>query len=571
MHGGVTFTTLDLTCLALVLLFCVVPLPLVITDSGLDTSSTFFFSYDNTILPCSPHSAEACCAQTNNFTCGEVVAEAGCEDTLCTTSTSGLAIQSAAEARRVLSYVQAVDAIATTSDVLNHGTQVTSVVVGSPLQDRFSSCAETVGSADEFAGVANGAKAVFVAIANEENVLEVPTDFGTILQEACYDNNNANVVLTAWGANTGGAADAVSRDIDAFLIANSDAVLVASAGLKDAANGNTALAKNGISVGLFSSEMSAALRPALTVQLSSPIDAATSTVESALDSDEETCFHGDFSGASAAASIVAGQVPLIEEYLKEVGQIFHYDTAGAEVVDNVYTGSSIKAVLVAAANNNGLGETYGNGFGVPVLDKVLPFEEEHQVDLRVEEHTLNAGETRSRTVTVTDTSKPLVVSLAYTDQATSPFAASNGVVNDVRLSLVPPSSTGSSSSPIYPDGDGNGAAANAQKVVIGAPVEGDYVIRVTAEFLSTASANDQTVSVAVSGRFSVESTETLTGQEAGEVTDTPACCPWGTLLPTTSCFPITFLVLILIGIFAAMMLVICVFRAKCKVKDVEGY
>lgn len=542
------------------------------TDSALDTSSTFFFSQDNSILPCSPHDADVCCAQTAGLTCAQVFNTTGCEDSLCTdNTTSGLVIQGATDARRVLSYVHPsadTSSLLVSGTVMNHGTQVTSVVVGFPQQNRFSSCDEAFDGVDEITGVANGAKAVFVALANADNVLEVPSDFGSLLQDACYDNNNANVVLTAWGANTGGAADAVSRDIDAFLVANSDAVFVASAGLKDAANGNTALAKNGISVGLFSSEMAASLRPTFTVQISSPISAAASVVGSSFS--DETCEFGDFSGASAAASIVAGQVPLVEEYLKEVGEIFHYDAAGAETVDNVYSGSSIKAVLVAAANNNGLGEAYGNGFGVPVLDKVLPFEEEHQVDLRVEEHTVNAGDMRERTITVTDTSKPLVVSLAYTDQAPSPFAASNGVVNDVRLSVMPPSSASSTPSRIYPDGDGSGPAANAQKVVIGAPVEGDYVIRVSAEFVSTTSANDQTVSFAVSGRFSVESSETLTGQESGEVTDTPACCPWGTMLPTTSCFPITFLVLILIGVFAAMMLLICVFRAKCKVKDVEG-
>ena len=467
-----------------------------------------------------------------------------------------------------------------------HGTAVASVVVGSPFQSLTNQCPDVFADAADIFGVASGARAVFVDIGTSDVVtntvdVQIPyAGFQTMLQSLAYDNSGANAVTLAWGADTGGAADAVTRDIDSFVAENADAIVVAAAGLKDGVNGNTALAKNGISVGVYSQATSASLLPTFSVQLSNPIDAA-SVGNNAVN----FCGYEDFTGSSAAAAVVAGQTALIEQYLKtaSAGTVYHYDAAGAESVavdpdENVYTGATVKALLVASANANCFGGVgSGNGFGVPVLDRVLPFEEEHQFDLRVEEHVLTTAGSRTREIEVTDTSRPLVISLAYTDVAPTPFAAAgHGVVNNVRVSVRSPSTEGAPNgvvlNAVTADGvevDDAAAASNAQRLVVENPVAGIYTITVEAVFLTEATV-EQSVSLVITGRFAIAAVEgSLTGLEPGEITSTPACCPWGTVLPTTSCFPISFIVLIVLGVMIVGLGLICFFAAKCKVKDVE--
>lgn len=547
-----------------------------VMDDGLYTASTFFYSPEDSPLPCSfgSGSTDACCAADTG--CGGYDAT-GCEAT-CTDTVADLGIQAfttAATARRISSYVPLVDEYAA-----QHGTMVTATIVGEPLNGarNIDDCEE----ADGVRGVAPGATAVFVdlgSVAND-NALQIPfTTFESVLQEFAY-NVGANVVNLAWGADTRGAADAVTRSIDAFLVANDDAVVVAAAGEKANYTSNTALAKNAISVGVYSSTATATLRADVSVKFSSAVE--TGSIDAELDVTvsgsvvDNTCSVDSFQGASAATAIVTGQITLIEEYLKTATDvnIFQYDAAGVETINDGsgYTGATLKGILIAAANDNGYGAEYGNGFGVPTLENVLPFEEEHQTDLRLEEHVITATSAEAmRSITVTDTSKPLIVTVVYTDTAASPVGHSgNGVVNDVRLSLRTPLTQH------FPNGvilfangavDGSGAATNTQKIIVPEPVEGTYTINIAPMFVATGT--QQSVSVVVSGRFEVVQ-DGVTGQQAGDVTATPACCPWGTILPTTSCFPISFLVLIIIGVLAVgLALMICI-KAQCQVKDTVG-
>jgi len=532
-------------------------------DDGLDAASLFFSSPSDTELPCfgvdpSLEAATGCCRFATNCTNYDAACEATCTEG----ATNPIATPDSS--RRVKNYIPVADGFAAA-----HGTKVASTVVGSLYESRSVKCSDSGNySADGVAGVAAGATTVFVDIGSQATGdLEVPaTSFGTSLQEFAY-NLGANEVVLAWGASSSGASDAITRDIDSFLTSNNDAVVVAAAG-NSGSNVNTALSKNGISAGVFAGDGSSTTNPDVSVQFVTPLLAANSGSNDATD----FCEVDTFAGSSAAAAIVAGQVAVTEQYLKVYGSIFAYNGTGSETVEagSQYSGATLKALLVASASNEGVAA--GNGAGVPVLERVLPFEDEHQRDLRIEQHTFTSTGSRSRTITVTDASKPLVVTLAYTDTAPAPFATSgNGVVNDVRLTVTSPSQTYSEGVTVYPAGSSaTSAANNVQKIIITVPEEGDYVINVDAAFLSSTAAADQTVSVVVSGRFSVASSDTVTGQDAGEVTAVPACCPYGTLYPTTSCFPITFLVLIVVVVFAFGLVLICIFRAKCKVKDVHA-
>jgi hypothetical protein len=551
-----------------------------VIDNGLLTDSTFFYGVDQNVACADTASDAGCCVFENPEGCGALGDDCGsdvvCEPTLEAT-TGGYGIVTNTNNRRVLNYVPHADGIAA-----EHGTKVTSTILGNALNDRGFSCPQEFAVASDLVrGLADGAKAVFIDVGDEavsENYLNIPqAQFGDMLQNLAYDNNGANEVVLAWGADTGATADAITRDIDSFLVSNRDAIVVSAVGDRDGTNGNTALAKNAISVGVFSSGSTTNVRPTLSVQFSNVLYAATTP--SSGDNVENYCGYSEFKGSSAAASVVAGNVALVESYLKNDALVrgndaylYEYNGDGDQTSTTAsYTGATVRAILIAAANNNGLSEDYGNGFGVSSLDNILPFEYEHQTDVRIEQHTFAAtGSSFSREITVTDAEKPLIIALAYTDTGTTPFAAAHSIVNDVRLTVTSPSTQ------FYPEGivhysngnkDALTSATNNQKVVIPVPETGTYTITVTADFVSTAnSAAAQEASLVVSGRFSVESTDSVTGQRSGEVTSTPSCCPAGTLYPTTSCFSITYLVLILIVVIMLVLALIILFKNVCRVK-----
>lgn len=542
-----------------------------VIDNGIDALSTFFYAPDES-TPCLSGTSGDCCAFTNG--CASLTCSASCTAVTDSAGLGGVAVAVATDARKLLSIVPVVDAASA-----DHGTLVTSAIVGNPYSGRDAQCAEgTEADVEGVQGVAPGAQAIFIDVGldGDDQYLDLPVgSFGSVLQELAYDQGANNVVL-AFGAETGGASNAVTRDIDNFVASNADAVVVAATGSRTSTNGNgdTSLAKNGLSVGVFSRGSMPSVSPDLSVQFSERFFAGSAGAGTT----ENFCASEEFYGSSAATAVVGGQVALAENFIRSQDvPIFHYDAARAQTITSGQTdsGSTIKALLVAAANNAGFGSDYGNGFGVATLENVLPFEEEHQTDLRIEQHTFSgSGDSISREITVVDTTKPLVVALAYADAAPTAFAASSNysVVNDVRLTVTTPSSDFAPAGVVvYANGatDNSNPASTLQKVIIDVPEEGTYTVTVSANFVSTTSIASQTASVVVSGRFSVPSSSsptTVTGQDAGEYTTVPACCPYGTILPTTSCFPISFIVLIVLGVLIVGLLVICIVRAKLRVK-----
>jgi hypothetical protein len=178
-------------------------------------------------------------------------------------------------------------------------------------------------------------------------------------------------------------------------------------------------------------------------------------------------------GTSMASPLTAGTVALIRQYL--VQACLHNNPSaallkavlihGATPITGQYTPPEVGAV---PDNNQGWGRVNLEGSLFPDHPAKLEFRDDTT-------DTLGTGQNRDFTFEVVDTSVPFRATLVWTDHPSDP-ATGGGLVNTLRLSVIPPAG---------PTVQGAPANNNVQQVVIGAPQAGTYTVRVTGVNVTT--------------------------------------------------------------------------------------
>ncbi|GED57971.1 S8 family serine peptidase [Brevibacillus formosus] len=357
------------------------------------------------------------------------------------------------------------------SDVHGHGTHVAGSIVGTGEA-----------SDGQYKGTAPGAKLIFHSIENAKGKLV--TDVETILQEA-YEEG-ARIHSNSWGADDKGEYSLSSLLFDRFLWEHPDMTVLVAAGNDGQKGyktiGSPATAKNVIAVGATEN-----VRPSLgknsdkadDVWVSSsrgltgdgrlkpdivaPGTAILSTRSSLAPSKN---FYKRFnehyaymSGTSMATPILAGGVAQIREFLQEEGE-------------KNPSGALVKAMLLTSADN--LDEDMREqGFGRANLANAI------ETSYKDEKDGIRTREKVTYKVKVSDDSKPLAITLAWTDYPAA-IVAKRALVNDLNLKVTTPSGEKLNGNDFFeaPYNDEVDNLNNVEQVWITEPEEGTYTVTV---------------------------------------------------------------------------------------------
>lgn len=357
------------------------------------------------------------------------------------------------------------------SDVHGHGTHVAGSIVGTGEA-----------SDGQYKGTAPGAKLVFHSIENGKGKLV--TDVETILQEA-YDEG-ARIHSNSWGANDKGEYSLSSMLFDRFLWEHPDMTVLVAAGNEGEKGfktiGSPATAKNVIAVGAtenvrpdlgknsdkaddvwVSSSRGLTGDGRLKPDIVAPGTAILSTRSSLAPSKN---FYKRFNehyaymnGTSMATPILAGGVAQIREFLQEEGE-------------KNPSGALVKAMLLTSADN--LDEDMREqGFGRANLANAI------ETNYKDEKDGIRTREKVTYKVKVSDDSKPLAITLAWTDYPAA-IVAKRALVNDLNLKVTTPSGEKLNGNDFFeaPYNDEVDNLNNVEQVWITEPEEGIYTVTV---------------------------------------------------------------------------------------------
>lgn len=357
------------------------------------------------------------------------------------------------------------------SDVHGHGTHVAGSIVGTGAA-----------SNGQYKGTAPGAKLVFHSIENAKGKLE--TDVETILQEA-YEEG-ARIHSNSWGANDKGEYSLSSLLFDRFLWEHPDMTVLVAAGNEGEKGyktiGSPATAKNVIAVGAtenvrpnlgknsdkaddvwVSSSRGLTGDGRLKPDIVAPGTAILSTRSSLAPSKN---FYKRFNeqyaymnGTSMATPILAGGVAQIREFLQEEGE-------------KNPSGALVKAMLLTSADN--LDEDMREqGFGRANLANAI------ETNYKDEKDGIRTREKVTYKVKVSDDSKPLAITLAWTDYPAA-IVAKRALVNDLNLKVTTPSGEKLNGNDFFeaPYNDEEDNLNNVEQVWITEPEQGTYTVTV---------------------------------------------------------------------------------------------
>lgn len=454
-------------------------------DTGVDADSCFFAEEDGTLPPVNVGSPEGGLHWENVdrtrrkiiaydflFSCAEYPGAAGCDDP-----------ESPAA-----------------WDNLGHGTRVAGLAAG----DRGRPLIHESGD-----GVAPAAQLIvqdvgFVAT----SPCQAPgfgcpaTDVTRILEQA--RKQGATIHSHQWGDRMSSYSD-LARQIDAFVVEHPEAVVVFNAGNAGQAGASSVsspgVAKNAIQVGGTRNgsyddtviapysgrgpSRDGRIKPDLVAPAFVPAAAGDGNVESG------NCnLFTAVAGTSWSAPLVAGAAALARHYFRDG----FYPSGAANPADRMEPSAAlIKATLIASAravpriattSGDQLAEavpSYEQGFGFPVLDRALHFAGESR-KLRVLDRGtaggLSTGEIVEFRLTV-DSGEPLEVALVWTDPAVAKASGSPALVNDLDLELAGPEGTVHFGNAAL-NGGVPDRVNNVEKVVVAAPAEGEWVVRIRA-------------------------------------------------------------------------------------------
>lgn len=357
------------------------------------------------------------------------------------------------------------------SDVHGHGTHVAGSIVGTGEA-----------SDGKYKGTAPEAKLVFHSIENEKGNLV--TDVETIMLEA-YEEG-ARIHSNSWGTDDEGAYSLTSFLFDRFLWEHPEMTVLVAAG-NDGENGyksigSPATAKNVIAVGATenvrpdlgknsddeddiwgSSSRGLTSDGRLKPDLVAPGSAILSTRSSLAPSKNFYKRFNDhyayMNGTSMATPILAGGVAQIRQFLNEEGE-------------SAPSGALLKAMLLTGAEN--LDEDMRKqGYGRADLEQTI------ETSYKDEKDGIRTREKVKYKIKVTDDSKPLAITLAWTDYPAS-MTAKRTLVNDLNLKVTTPDGKRLNGNDFFeaPYNDQVDNLNNVEQIWIAEPREGIYTITV---------------------------------------------------------------------------------------------
>ncbi|MEM7586183.1 MAG: S8 family serine peptidase [Acidobacteriota bacterium] len=384
-------------------------------------------------------------------------------------------------------------------DTQDHGTHVAGTVAGDDLANPLTH--------DPGDGMAPGAKLVVQDCGFQtDNCADCPgigncpiVDLNPVFQQA-YDQG-ARIHTNSWGDDENnpvqGLYSAGSEDADEFMWNHPDFLLVFAAGNSGPGSttvGSPSTGKNVVSVGATLRGTSAnsmasfsscgptddgRIKPDITMPGSGIISANSDN-----NTNSNNCNTKSSSGTSMAAPGAAGNLALIRQYFIDGW----YPSGAANAADSfVPSGALLKATLVNSGRNmtNTSAIPGGcQGWGRVLLDDTLHFAGEGR-GLFLEDDATGFGagssnETRTFDLTVSSSSEPLKVTLAWTDFPSTP-AASPHINNDLDLEVSGPSGTfrGNVFSGGTSTSGGSADRLNSlEQVLIASPTPGTYTVTV---------------------------------------------------------------------------------------------
>lgn len=357
------------------------------------------------------------------------------------------------------------------SDLHGHGTHVAGTLLGTGEE-----------SDGKLKGMATDAKLVFHSIEDEDGGLN--TDIETILSESYEDG--ARIHSDSWGANDKGEYSLSSFLFDQFLWEHPDMTALVAAGNEGNSGyqtiGSPATAKNVIAVGAtendrpdlgsesnnpdsvwkYSSRGLTAdgrLKPDIVAPGTSILSTRSSLAPSKNFDQNYNSQYAYMSGTSMATPVLAGGVAQIRQFLQEQGV-------------KKPSGALIKSMLLTGADD--LREDMRlQGFGRANLERTI------KTSYKNEEEGIQTKEKVVYGVKVSDDSKPLAITLAWTDYPSS-LVAERNLVNDLNLTVKTPSGKKLNGNDFFeaPYDDEVDNLNNVEQIWIQEPEEGIYTVTV---------------------------------------------------------------------------------------------
>ncbi len=381
-----------------------------------------------------------------------------------------------------------------------HGTHVSGSVLGNGSA-----------SGGQFAGSAPQAHLVFQAVEDDfEYLTGLPTDLNDLFQQA-YDND-ARIHTNSWGSSSAGAYTSYSREVDEFMWAHQDMLVLFSAG-NDGIDANSdgiidldcigspATAKNCLTVGAsenfrptinstygYNWPFDYPVLPIYTDRIANDIEgiAAFSSrgptndgrlkpdvvapgtyIYSTRSSDESQSGSNSsymyMSGTSMATPLTAGTAALVRQ---------HY----VDVLNHTPSAALLKATIIQGAHdmypgqysNEDVGHVPDNSQGWGRVDLEQSLYPDNSTLHYSDAHSLSTEQTVVARYYVVNNSTPFKATLVWTDYPSSLISLEN-LVNDLDLAIMSPNGT-------VHDVDDN--VNNVEQISIPSPVLGWYEVRV---------------------------------------------------------------------------------------------
>lgn len=370
-----------------------------------------------------------------------------------------------------------------------------------------------------FAGVAYDAKIAFYDIGDSAGTLSIPTNIQTKMFPAAY-RAGARIFSQSWGTSSN-AYTYLDVQVDAYMYANSEALVIFAAGNTGATGLNTvgspALAKNGIAVGASESSIVSSglnmthvaffssLGPTADGRIKPDILAPGFRVTSAAAG--TTCGRYPAQGTSMATPVVSASAALVRQYFMD-----GWYPTGAKVAANSMTpsGALVKAILINSAAamkvyhaRDGtiisLGSPPDNyqGFGRILLSNVLRLGD--SVSLWVDDYvpiSTGASHVYKFSIPSSADTSTFRVTLTWTDPSSS-ASASTMVLHDLDL-YVTSDMTGTT---YYPNGGTTKDSLNSvERVLVENPPTSE-VLTVYVVGASVSTTTTQNYALVASGSF----------------------------------------------------------------------
>lgn len=358
-----------------------------------------------------------------------------------------------------------------TSDLSGHGTHIAGSILGTGAA-----------SDGKYRGMAPDARLVMQAVETEDGGLE--TDVPTLLGQAYEDG--ARIHSDSWGADDEGAYSITSYLFDKFLWEHPDMTAVVAAGnVGDTGYqsiGSPATAKNVIAVGASESDRrrfgsqaddpdevwryssrglteDGRIKPDIVAPGTSILSARSALAPGKNFDRIENDRYAYMTGTSMSAGILAGGVAQIRQFLEERGE-------------KSPSAALVKAILLSSADD--LAEDMRlQGYGRANLVNAT------KTSYKDVKEGIKTREKATYSVKVSDRSKPLAITLAWTDYPAS-LAAKRALVNDLNLTVTTPKGEKLNGNDFFeaPYNDEVDNLNNVEQIWIKEPEKGTYTVTV---------------------------------------------------------------------------------------------